>query len=140
MESKDVFTAIGLVVSALTVVLGWFVEQHRNREHEKLKIRLSKTEEIAEIIINRKLPNCGFIRSEGKESDDQRLAEHQENIQWWGKVFLLVQVYGTKEVQNAFDEYDDVVKKGGALAEQISALNKLKDMLVKSIRSDLGYK
>jgi hypothetical protein len=43
-------------------------------------------------------------------------------------------------VQNALHEYDEVLKRGGTVKEQISALNKLKDLLVKSVRSDLGYK
>jgi hypothetical protein len=123
MEWRDGFTGLSIIVSTLVVVVGWFVARHNDREHEKLKIRLAKTEEIAEAVINRKL-----------------FADHLENVLWWQRLFLLVQVYGSRAVQNAFNEYDGVLKRKGTLEEQISTLNKLQDLLVKSVRSDLGYK
>ncbi len=123
MEWKDGFTGLSIIVSTVVVIVGWFVARHNDREQEKLKIRLAKTEEIAEAVINHKL-----------------FADDHENVLWWDRVFLIVRVYGNKDVQNALNEYDEVLKRGGTLEEQVSALNKLKDLLVKSVRSDLGYK
>jgi len=140
MEWKDGFTGLSIIVSTLVVVVGWFVTRFNDREHEKLKIRLAKTEEIEEAVINRKLSADDLIGPLGKTSGDEHTAEHKENVLWWHRVFLLVQVYGTKDVQNALNEYDEVLKRVGTLEEQVSALNKLKDLLVKSVRSDLGYK
>ncbi|HUD74317.1 MAG TPA: hypothetical protein VMQ76_04525 [Terracidiphilus sp.] len=140
MEWKDGFTGLSIIVSTLVVVVGWFVARHNDREHEKFKIRLAKTEEIAEAVINRKLSAYDLIEGGRKTSDDEHSTGHKENVLWWHRLFLLVQVYGIEDVQNALHEYDEVLKRGGTVKEQISALNKLKDLLVKSVRSDLGYK
>jgi P2-related tail formation protein len=139
MVWKDGFTAVSIVVSTLVIVTGWFVNQRDARKHEKFKIRLAKTEKIAEAVIERELSTYELLEAGGKMEADEQAAWKKTNALTWHRLCLLVQVYGQIGEQSALATYERAIVDNKPLAEQAAALNVLKDLLVKSIRSGLGY-
>jgi hypothetical protein len=139
MVWKDGFTAVSIVVSTLVIVTGWFVNQRDARKHEKFKIRLAKTEKIAEAVIERELSTYELLEAGGKMEADEQAAWKKTNELAWHRLCLLVQVYGQIGEQSALVAYKRAIVDNKPLAEQAAALSVLKDLLVKSIRSGLGY-
>lgn len=137
MEWKDGFTAVGIFVSTLLIIAGWFFARYKDREHEKFKIHLAKTEEIAEAVIDLEITTNELLEADRK-AELSKL--NQENRLRRHRVCLLVQVYGTEDERNTLNEYQRGMDNGDSLEVQASALSKLKGLLVQSVRSGLGYK
>jgi|WetSurMetagenome_2_1015567.scaffolds.fasta_scaffold568627_2 hypothetical protein len=136
MEWKDVFTAIGIVVSALLIIAGWFVSQWIARSHERFRSRLAKAEEMSQALINCRLSDFEIRDASEKISKEEHATWKKKSDANWQKLSTLVQVYGNTSQRKAID---DVLKSSSPEEIQV-AMNELERLLVDSIRSGFGIK
>ena len=128
MECKDIYTGLGIIVSALIAVCGWFIQQKIDREQEKLKLRLAKRLEITDALIKHLWRL--FVNIE------RGTGEVTGNAEEWHKLSLLIQVYGT----SAEREQLQALGNPQTDAKVVEAFGAVLDTLKNAVRIDLGFK
>jgi hypothetical protein len=136
MEWKEGFTAVGIVVSALLIIAGWFVSQWVARSHERFRSRLAKTEEMSQALINCRLSDFEIISASGNMSKEEHAAWKIQSDARWQKLSTLVQVYGNSSQRKAIDK----VLRSTSPEEIQAAMSELERLLVDSIRAGFGIK
>lgn len=121
MELKDTISAAGTAISALLIVLGWFISKLLDRKHEKFKMRLAKREEIANALAEHQL---NFFIGQANDAE-------------WQKLSLLIQIYGMEDEIRALTRFGEA--NGENIATQAARLNELSHALVSNVREELGY-
>lgn len=120
MQLKDALTAIGLVTSSVIAVVSWFYARHKDREHEKFRLRLQKRIELVNAALDFK---WAMHARPGNSAEE------------WNRLSKLIQAYGTKkEVELVFKQGE----VGKPVQELADALNQLIDTTVLEVRKDLG--
>jgi hypothetical protein len=135
MEWKDIIIAIGIVVSTVMIIVGWFVSQHIEREHEKFRSRLAKAEEILQAARDYQLSGFELATANGKMSQEEHSSWKKENNDRWNRLIWLTQAFGDKELKDALRKVGD----GGPVKETPTALADFQNLLIKNVRSKLGY-
>jgi hypothetical protein len=136
MEWKEGFTAVGIVVSALLIIAGWFVSQWVARSHEKFRSRLAKAEEMSQALISCRLSSIEIKDASGSMSKEEQAAWKKQNDAKWQKLSMLVQVYGNTSQRKAINK----LLKTSSPEDIQNAMSELERLLVDSIRSGFGIK
>ena len=136
MEWKDGITAIGIVVSAIVIIVGWFVSQHREREHEKFRSRLAKTEEILQAARDFQLSQFELATTNEEMSKSEHDSWRKESNDRWQRLSWITQAFGNMELISALPR----IGNEGSDEESGKALAEFQNLLIKTVRSELGYK
>ncbi|MEO5374894.1 MAG: hypothetical protein H7840_11530 [Alphaproteobacteria bacterium] len=138
MEWKDYITAVGTVISALLVIRSWSVARRKDMENEKFKARLSRREELAKTFI---AYNTIILETRGMFGDRE-----DEATSTWLRLVSLMYIYGSTQEYGAMTEFAEVfygnvhkLSKTEQIVAANIALNKLKNILIPSVRSELGF-
>lgn len=131
MEAKDFITAIGVVLTAVLVVAGWFFSRYKDRDQEKFKLRNSRREEMAK----------AFLRvDETLRITGGSIEKEPKFGELWLNLAGLMRLYGTKTENEALMELsENLFGLNRNLDKANSALSRLRDGLTASIRKELGF-
>lgn len=133
MEWKDIFTGIGIIVSAALIISGWIFSRYKDREQERFKSRLSRREELIKQFL---CVHQIIIETQGSIS-----GREDEYNPAWIKLCGLMHLYGSDEENKCLQEFaNNFIGSDKNLDGANRTLNALKAKLVSSIRSELGFK
>jgi hypothetical protein len=135
VEFKDAITAIGIFISTGMIIAGWFVSRHKEREHEKFRSRLAKTEELLQAARDYQLSGFELAAANGTMSEEDHSSWRKENNDRWQKLSWLTQAFGNNELIGALRK----IGSGDSVEKSAKALAEFQALLIKTVRRDLGY-
>ncbi len=116
-----------MIISAIIVVIGWFINSYLNRKHEISKKRLEYRLETLKSF----LPVYKSITSSKQPfKDDKKLNEKIIDAR------INFQLYGNEDEINLFHKFTDAVEKNDITNATIN-INKLIKLIRKRIRDEL---
>lgn len=131
MDWKDIITIAGLVV----VIGGWFYSKWKDRKHEIFRERLKRRLEMYDSVIDAIRP---LIYAPVDSDGGKHIDFNDEMNDRLREAHLKISIYGYSDEISAFQSLaDKMAEKNGPGAAH--SLNVLTEMLVKKIRTELGY-
>ena len=119
---------LGLIVSTLVVIIGWFINSYFNRKHEKLKkqmdYRLMTLQSFSQVMNS-------FTSSPKPFENDVNLKSKIETT----RVYIQLYVY-----QDELDLYEKFIKalEDSSIPKTVETLNKLMDLTRTRLRKELA--
>lgn len=130
MEIKDYIGSVAALLSASLVVAGWIFSRYKDREQEKFRLRLSRREELVKSFL---VVDDILLRTGGDIDKDPTFLGH------WIRFAGLMRLYGTHSENDWLGEFTGLFFGQNCLAAANEARNTLRNGLISSVRSELGF-
>jgi hypothetical protein len=135
MQGKDWISAAGILISTIIAICSWQFSRYKDREQEKFRLRLSKTEEIWQAFRIKKLSQFELVACHESWSETDRSGWRKEDNLKFQNLSILVQCFGNASIQNAFLKIEQAENE----ADKVMAMSNFENILIESLRSDMGY-
>lgn len=118
---------LGLIVSTSVVVIGWFVNSHFNRKHEKIKKRIEYRLMTLQSFM---LIKNSFTSSSQPFDDDENLKKKIENTR------ANFQLYGYQDELVLFEKFINAIEDA-SIPKTVGTINELIKLTTDRLRREL---